>query len=30
MSELHPYSLQIYRMCKYGLPTSRLSEVIDT
>ena len=28
ISELHPYSLQIYRMCKYGLPTSRLSEVI--
>jgi len=26
--ELDPYSLQIYRMCKYELPTSRLSKVI--
>jgi len=23
-----PYCLEIYRMCKYGLPTSRLSKVI--
>ena len=26
--ELDPYSLEIYRMCKYELPTSRLSKVI--
>ena len=26
--ELNPYSLEIYRMCKYELPTSRLSKVI--
>jgi len=26
--ELYPYSLGIYRMCKYELPTSRLSKVI--
>jgi len=28
ISELDPYSLQTYRMSKYGLPTSRLSKVI--
>jgi len=26
--ELHPYFLEIYRMCKYELPTSRLMKVI--
>jgi len=26
--ELDQYSLEIYRMCKYELPTSRLSKVI--
>ena len=26
--EFDPYSLEIYRMCKYKLPTSRLSKVI--
>jgi len=26
--ELNPYSLEIYRICKYKLPTSRLSKVI--
>jgi len=26
--ELDPYSLEIYRMCKYELPTSRLWKVI--
>jgi len=26
--ELEPYSLEIHRMCKYELPTSRLSKVI--
>jgi len=24
--ELDPYSMEIYRMCKYELPTSRLSK----
>jgi len=28
ISELNPYSLEIYRMCKYELYTSRLSKVI--
>jgi len=26
--ELYPYSLEIHRMCRYELPTSRLSKVI--
>jgi len=26
--ELDPYSLEIHRMCKYALPTARLSKVI--
>jgi len=26
--ELDPYSLEIYRMCKYELPTSKLSKII--
>jgi len=26
--ELDPYALEIYRMCQYELPTSRLSKVI--
>jgi len=26
--ELDPYCLEIHRMCKYELPTSRLSKVI--
>jgi len=26
--ELDPYSLEIYRMCRYELPTLRLSKVI--
>jgi len=26
--ELDPYFLEIYRMCKYELPTSRLSKVV--
>jgi len=26
--ELDPYSLEVHRMCKYELPTSRLSKVI--
>jgi len=26
--ELDPYFLELYRMCKYELPTSRLSKVI--
>ena len=26
--ELDPYCLEVYRMCKYELPTSRLSKVI--
>jgi len=28
INELDPYSLELYRMCKYELPTSRLSIVI--
>jgi len=28
MYELDPYCLEIYRMCKYELPTSRLSKII--
>jgi len=26
--EINPYSLEIYLMCKYELPVSRLSELI--
>ena len=26
--ELNPYSHEIHRMCKYELPTSRLSKII--
>jgi len=26
--KLDPYSMEIYQMCKYKLPTSRLSKVI--
>ena len=26
--KLHSYCLELYRMCKYELPTSRLSKVI--
>jgi len=28
IDKLHPYCLEIYRMCKYELPTSSLSKVI--
>jgi len=26
--KIHPYCLEIYRMCKYEFPTSRFSKVI--